>query len=339
MMHLFLYEYLCGGALTGVPGAESLRREGRAMLAALLADFAACPDLRVTTLLDAAVAVPPRVRIERAGPDREGAFARLAAAADFTLVVAPEIDGILFRLCRTVEAVGGRLLGPSSSAVALTGDKFALVRHLTERGVPTPRCVAWPARELAPPLVCKPRDGAGSQATFLIACEGDRATAEGRAVAEGRTGPLLGQPFVPGLAASVALLIGPGRRLALPAARQHLSDDGRFRYLGGSLPLPDALDRRARALAERAVAAVEGLAGYVGVDLVLGATAADDRVIEINPRLTTSYVGLRALACFNLMREWLDVVTGRPLSEWRWRAGEVRFRANGAVDANEQRPG
>ena len=33
-----------------------------------------------------------------------------------------------------------------------------------------------------------------------------------------------------------------------------------------------------------------------------------DRVIEINPRLTTSYVGLRALARFNLAEALLAVI-------------------------------
>ena len=77
-----------------------------------------------------------------------------------------------------------------------------------------------------------------------------------------------------------------------------MSDDGRFVYLGGSLPLPHALASRATRLAQQAVAALPDPLGYVGVDLVLGADAdgADDYVIEINPRLTTSYIGLRAAA-------------------------------------------
>ena len=59
-----------------------------------------------------------------------------------------------------------------------------------------------------------------------------------------------------GVAASVALLCGPVGVHPLPPCRQHLSDDERFGYLGGSLPLADVLARRATELARRAVAAV-----------------------------------------------------------------------------------
>ena len=136
-----------------------------------------------------------------------------------------------------------------------------------------------------------------------------------------------------GRAASVAFLIGPGRRLALPAAAQHLSTDGRFRYQGGSLPLPPALADRATRIAVRAVDVVEGLQGYVGVDVVLGPSAdgGDDSVIEINPRLTTSYVGLRALARFNLAEAMLAVAAGEPPPAWDWQGGPVEFTSDGRL--------
>ena len=141
------------------------------------------------------------------------------------------------------------------------------------------------------------------------------------------------QPFAPGRAVSVAFLTGPAGRVALPAAQQVLSDDGRFHYQGGRLPLPRDLNERAQRLAGRAVAAVEGLCGYVGVDLVLGAAAdgSGDRVIEINPRLTTSYVGLRALARFNLAEALLAAASGAALPPLRWRPGPVLFQADGRV--------
>jgi tyramine---L-glutamate ligase len=52
-----------------------------------------------------------------------------------------------------------------------------------------------------------------------------------------------------------------------------------------------------------------------------------DFVIELNPRLTTSYAGLRRLAKDNLMEALLAVVQGQPLRPLSWHEGEVSFLA------------
>jgi predicted ATP-grasp superfamily ATP-dependent carboligase len=321
-MRVFVYEYFC--AAGGGPDRAALQTEGRAMLSAVREDLDRVPGVQTFTL--------PPVAPEA----EERAFRALARGADWSLVIAPESDGLLAQRCRWVEEEGGRLLGPSSAAVRLTGDKQELARHLLARGVPTPPTLPWPgAPPTAFPVVCKPRHGAGSQATFLVRDKRELSRCAEQAREEGWDGELIVQPFVPGRAASVAVLTGPAGRVALPAAEQVLSDDCRFHYQGGRLPLPDRLNERAQLLAGRAVASVEGLRGYVGVDLVLGEAGdgSGDRVIEINPRLTTSYVGLRALAQFNLAEALLAAASGAALPALRWRPGPIRFWPDGRVRA------
>jgi predicted ATP-grasp superfamily ATP-dependent carboligase len=53
--------------------------------------------------------------------------------------------------------------------------------------------------------------------------------------------------------------------------------------------------------------------------------------MEINPRLTTSYVGLRALADANLAEVVLRVAGGELVPPLTWRDGSVRFAADGTV--------
>jgi predicted ATP-grasp superfamily ATP-dependent carboligase len=308
-MRVFLYEYTC--ALADDSAAESLHAEGRAMLSAVLADFGRVSGVEAVTL--------------PAEAGRE-AFCELARSSDYTLVIAPEFAGLLAERCRWVEQAGGRLLGPTSDAVGLTADKLLTAHRLLSAGVQTPYCDPFPGRGTFP-AVLKPRDGAGSLATFLVRNQAELMSRAEQARGEGWRGDFIVQRFAPGVAASVAFLLGPGRCVPLLPAAQHLSDDGRFRYLGGRVPLPDGLRERAVSLARRAVEAVPGLRGYVGVDVVLGDS---DQVIEINPRLTTSYVGLRALAETNLAEAMLRVAEGENVVP-RWGAGEVRFGADGAL--------
>ena len=337
-MRIFVYEHLCAGGATGT-AAASLAVEGWAMLTALLVDFGRLPGVVIDTMLRLSGAPPAAgltlaagvtydfLMVEGTG---EVPFRRLAGAADWTLIVAPEFDDILANRLHWVEEAGGRSLNCTPEAAMRTGDKLRLADQLRERGLPTPATACWPMASSFP-AVCKPRHGAGSQATFLVRDEGELRQAVDEAATERWSDDLILQSFIPGEAVSVSFLIGPGRRLAMPAAAQHLSTDGRFHYQGGSLPLDPQRNARATRLAARAVDAVEGLAGYVGVDVVIGTAADGDAVIEINPRLTTSYVGLRALARFNLAEALLAVMAGEEPPRWEWRTDLVRFTSDGRL--------
>jgi tyramine---L-glutamate ligase len=284
------------------------------MRAAVCADFERLPDVRIQTL----------------DTDSEAAFRKEAAAADYVLVIAPEVDGILEERCRWVEESGGELLGPTPMAVCLTADKLRLAQHLQAAGVSTPEC--WllgeePADDF--PIIWKPRDGAGSQATFLLTTPADRLRVQAALESERCPSPMIAQTFVQGVAASVAFLITPQGATALVPCRQHLSDDGRFTYRGGSLPLAQPLASRALQVASAAVGCVEGLRGYVGVDVVV--TEREGWAIEINPRMTTSYIGLRALARFNLAEAMLAAVRGEELPSLEWEARAITFTADGRM--------
>src|SRR5262249_34540847 len=123
-----------------------------------------------------------------------------------------------------------------------------------------------------------------------------------------------------------------GQQTLVPA-RQWLSADGRFHYLGGELPLPEPWAHRAADLARRALSVIKGLRGYIGVDLVLGekVDGSGDQVMEINPRLTTSYVGLRVLAQSNLAEAMLHLALGKTTSKLDWRPITVRFWPDGRI--------
>jgi hypothetical protein len=339
-MRVFVYEFVTGGGFLGAGwGAppKSLLREGAAMVSALAADFAALDGVEVVVLRDSRQSGPDILGVEvhdvDSADEERSKFAEYAAECDGTVVIAPELSDALLNRCRQVERAGGRLLGPGSELVEIASDKHATVEWLRSAGIPVPEGRALePGQSLPPdlafPAVGKPRWGAGSQGVRRLA---DREAAADwiAAIAE----PSRLERFCPGVAASVALLCGPQGLFPLVPCRQRLSDDGRFVYLGGSLPLEARLARRAADLATRAVSALAEPTGYLGVDLVLGADARghDDVVIEVNPRLTTSYVGLRAAASpgTNLAAAMLAACEGRT-PQLSFRPVEVQFDPDGS---------
>jgi predicted ATP-grasp superfamily ATP-dependent carboligase len=224
-------------------------------------------------------------------------------------LIAPEFDRILLKAANRVVASGGRLASPSPEFIRTTADKDRTCRTLSEAGVATPVGVVLEADESLPtnfayPAVLKPVDGAGSQDTYLVSSPYDAPPAY--------AWPRRLEKYVAGLPASVAVLCGPGGAQVLAPCVQRISEDGRLRYLGGELPLSSGLAERARMLAQSAIAALPAAVGYVGVDVVLGSdpSGAEDVVIEVNPRLTTSYVGLRAAAQSNLAEAMWHICKG-----------------------------
>lgn len=340
-MHVFLYEWLTGGGLIREPGQlpQSLLREGAAMATALAADFAKIPGCRVSVLRDVrldTLSFPgcDVVDVQSASEWQEE-FECLAAAADWSLAVAPEFDRILERTTQHTLDAGGRTLNASREFISLASNKHRTAKRLREAGVAAPRGVPFAEGEtklpadFSYPAVLKPIDGAGSQDIYLVASHRDEppSYAWERRLEE----------FKPGRAASVSAICGEGGVTMLPACSQWLSDDARMTYLGGSLIAEPALAERASLLAQRALAAMPPPRGFVGVDLVLGSNAHgdDDAVIEINPRVTTSYVGLRQAVDQNLAQQLLKAAIGEPVAI-TVRNPNIEFAADGATWVNRR---
>jgi predicted ATP-grasp superfamily ATP-dependent carboligase len=304
-------------------------REGDAMAAALAADFLRIPQTAVGVLRDARLPDFPvpgcrQLAISSQIEERQ-AIEQLSRDADYTVVIAPEINGALTDRVRWVESAGGRLLSPSSEFVSRAADKNTTARLLGEQGVPTPEGTTIRPGDALPadfdyPAVLKPIDGAGSIGVQRIDSASDVFDAE----AMGTAARL--ETYCPGEAVGVAVLCGPSGNLALAPCRQLLSADGQFRYLGSETPLDQHRAQRAQSLAMAAIRCLPPASGYVGVDLVLGDAddGSDDRVIEINPRLTTSYLALRQLLRTNLAAAMLAIARGEQV-ELCLERSHVRF--------------
>ncbi|HEX3448470.1 MAG TPA: ATP-grasp domain-containing protein [Isosphaeraceae bacterium] len=305
---VLIHEWVTGGGLSGSTLPASWAAEGRAMRRSIAADFAALPKSSVRVVVTLDVRLPHDPGPWQTEPIAPGNYAdrlrALARAADFTVLIAPETSGILAGLTRDLTAAGARLLGSTALAVELAADKACTAARLEELSISTP-----PTRTIVPsaglpsdteyPAVLKPVDGAGSLDTFYLS---DALSLPPAALAMPRA---VLQPFVPGTPMSASFLVGPaGKAWLIGVGIQRVAvRDGRFQYLGGTLPAacPEAVPQLTKA-----VEAFAGLHGFVGVDFIWNEARQHAMILEINPRPTTSYVGIgRLLPAGLLARAWL----------------------------------
>jgi len=311
-LRVFVYEYLSGSDPADVGGTDSdgMLEQGRAMRDALVSDLAAVDD--VATTYGARTDEPTPVAFRSApvcAHARESAahfVRRLTAANDCVWVIAPETGGILADLCASVGSE--RWLGCDLSSIRTASSKRATVERLREHGIRTPRSVSEDdALRGGARWIVKPDDGAGACDTWVHRRLAD--ALDDRMQREDRGERVMVERWEEGDAASLSLLCGMGSVEVLSVNRQRIDVDanGCVRYHGVDIDAfahrpGDRFDRVARDI----VRALPGLRGYVGVDLVLPPDG-DPIIVEVNPRLTSAYVGLSATLDRNIAREVLDL--------------------------------
>lgn len=242
----------------------SLADEGAAMLSILKTSFEHCGY---------EVVLP--------GPGDFGdEISRLAPGCDMGLVIAP--DQLLSRYTFLLEQVTHNL-GCGFMTIALCANKLASGRILAENGIAVPREKTEGKR------VIKPVKGCGSQGIRLST----EAPGEGQFGQEYIKGENYSVSIVPNRVIGDACAYFSGKPpVVLSVNRQEIGigDDGIFRYLGGESPVHPEREKEIIDTAVKA-ATVLGCQGYCGIDVVV---ADKVYVVDVNPRITTSIVGIAA---------------------------------------------
>jgi len=254
-MKVFLGEYT-------IQHDPRLAGEGAAMLGVLSGSFRKCGH---------EVVLP--------GPgDFRAEIQKLAPSCDCGLVIAP--DSLLAGFTIALEGCTDNI-GCGSMNVAICANKRQAGRILASHGI------AVPAEVTAGRKVVKPVNGCGS--------EGVRLTEDAPGNGE------IGQQYIEGEHLSVSMIgsrvIGdacenytgkPPLLLALNRQNVTIDPEGTFHYSGGETPIDHP---RKAEIAETAAKAIRvlGCQGYTGVDVVV---ADKVYVVDVNPRITTSLVGI-----------------------------------------------
>lgn len=304
-MRLFVYEHVTGGGMLAESPPASLVREADLMLRTLVDELRAIPGVVVLASrdprlppLDGVASLPPTP-----GEAPLALYARGLANSEAAWPTAPETGGVLEQLARRTLAAGVRLIGCRPGAVAVAASKRRTAQALAARGI-----AVIPTFTAADPLpetpgalwVVKPDDGAGADGLQLV--PGWRLAAARLAADPDR---LVAQPWLDGEAASLSVHCRDGQATLLAVNRQRVKVSPAGVTLVGlevnALPDPGG---RLAALADAVCRAIPGLDGYVGIDVLLGED--EPVVVEVNPRLTTSYAVLGRALGINVARRLLN---------------------------------
>ena len=335
-MRILIFEWLLGGGqwiVQNPPDFHSpMMQQGGGMLRAVVRDFG-CFVERIFVPVDSRVDrehewlwAATSNKDESSGTDNLGGsdavieavyvdsqeslastLKSLAHQVDHVLLIAPESDGLLSQCCQWLEGSSDKFVSPDLQFVTLTSDKQATTDWLQQRGVTVPRGSRLSdidsefSLELS--VVLKPIDGAGSEqvqivkdwATFVTPDDPENWRVE---------------EFIQGESVSVSAICDGDKFELLPPTGQIFeeSEDNVLighgligHYVNAKYPLEDSVSARASNLAAKAIKALPPTRGYIGIDMVISDIGAEfDCVIEVNPRLTMSYLRLREICDGNL---------------------------------------
>lgn len=283
------------------------------------------------------------------------------ATVDAVMIIAPESAGTLVRRLQVVQSdiwAGTVSLNLPWQLAATFSDKLETAHWLQDHQLPTPETFALSAQDAARlsavhdrdtarqstecgggreewTAVIKPRDGVGCENVRLIPMTPQTFRAATRVSRQSSPSPANGwvcQPYVRGTACSVSLIGGGVNRppIILPAGNQTIErQESALRYRGGKVPC-DA--EHAGAIVPLALAlanAIGPFSGWLGADMCVDRDCQRGlraTIIEVNPRLCTSYVGYRLAARQNLAA-WMLQQDCPEQPEWHLQP--VHFSADG----------
>ena len=143
------------------------------------------------------------------------------------------------------------------------------------------------------------------------------------------------QEFIEGTDVSVSLISDGTTAVPISLNEQFVElKNDKGTYLGGKLPFESKYKDEAFEIAKKAIEAIDGLKGFVGVDLIINADEKDVYsvyLLEINSRFTTPYVGLKEIANFNIGKTIVDLIDGEiSISDIDMSLdGEIEFKKSG----------
>ena len=306
---LLVCEFITGGGFSDELLPESLAKEGTLMRDALLRDLTELNQYQLFTMHD--VRITPSIYTKKSlvvnAGDFKKVFKKALKQADMVWLIAPETNGLLLELTELCLAAedkedGSFFLGCGYDATLAGTSKTLSFEALQAANIIT--LPVFTGEDLMQQAyfdevlqlnvkkwVAKPEDGTGCEGIRLFDSLIDlRRWLE----QDGRYLHYFAQPFQQGIAASFSMICRDGKGWLLSCNQQHIQCDGSlFTLTGITVNGMQSYWQRFETLARKIAKMLPDALGYIGVDVIVDTENDKIFVIDINPRLTSSYAGLR----------------------------------------------
>jgi len=325
---IFIFEFVSGGGFNQVEIPSSLFCEGYAMLRTIIEDFKNL-GFQITTLLDSRIKflshylkadIIKSVELEE---DYLKKYTTCVRNSDYCFVIAPEFSSVLYNLTKIVKKNKKKLLSIDLNGVKLGASKLETYKFFIANEINTPKSYNIPFNgsfldldfilqkfdQINSSIVIKPDDGVGSELIFYFEKKDEilHFFESSNKIKDTNRKYIL-QEYIEGDPMSVSIINdqpleksvenGP-KILSINAQNLQITDPTMdSAYFGGSTPVDQFGQLKAQI--ENILKGVDlsAFKGYFGIDFVKK-TDNSLSFIEINPRLTTSYVGIRNVLEFN----------------------------------------
>jgi tyramine---L-glutamate ligase len=307
LLKLFVCEFITGGGLCAEALPASLVKEGALMRDALLADLIELDGYEIVTTHDARLAASSLVKGSlQVDSNFEDSFKNMLTQVDLVWLIAPESNGTLLKLsemCYEADVIflgcefDSTLIGTSKSLAYEALQEAEIFTIPTIAGDDFVQDAAFSAAQSMQILshnshwVAKPEDGAGCDGIKIF---DDLEKLMDYLKQDDRYLNYIIQPYQQGVAASFSMLCRAGKGWLLSCNKQNISlNSDTFSLSGITVNGMQAYWQRLETLARKIAKMLPDAAGYLGIDVIVDVENDKIYVVEINPRLTTSYVGLR----------------------------------------------
>ncbi|RLG75355.1 MAG: hypothetical protein DRO23_04290 [Thermoprotei archaeon] len=223
--------------------------------------------------------------------DYLGVLEKHASLVDYVILIAPPKE-----LIELAKIVKDKVLGPTCNCIQLFSNKKNTFLFLKEHDVLVPKTVFLRKEStinVRYPVIVKPIDMAGSAGITLAKSHEQLKYAIDYAFQNTFLDEVAIQEYLVGIHASISVISNGQEIIFLSNNIQLINMDsrGHLKYYGGITPLKNkGLHKKSMDLVYKIVKICKGLKGYFGLDLVW--VNWKPYIVEINPRLTTSFLGL-----------------------------------------------